>query len=201
MSIKSLHASCFGLNPKPRQMVTYSKRDKLKKSSEAEYNRRLEWKEKFNDPAENTVDEMMLVGDSLVPDPYSISQSLVLFLEEAFFLHCNLSCLQICDLDGKVLQTDDIWRKFCKLKETFVECFVSYLYLKSKNWVIKSGIKFGGDFREYNEANAVKILILYFPISSAVQAESSTLSRFVHHHRIQNGSQVQPRISHKRENC
>lgn len=148
-SIKSLHSSCFGLNPKPRQMVTFNKRDKMKKTSEAEFKRRLEWKEKFSDPSDEATNEMLLVGDNLVPDPFNIPHSLVLFLEEAFFLHQNLNCLQILNLDDELMETNAIWTQFCKVKERFVECYASYLYLKSKNWVIKSGLKFGGDFCKY----------------------------------------------------
>ncbi|XP_037710092.1 tRNA-splicing endonuclease subunit Sen2-1 isoform X4 [Drosophila subpulchrella] len=39
-----------------------------------------------------------------------------------------------------------------KLNERFVENLACYLYLKSKNWVIKSGIKFGGDFLIYKQS-------------------------------------------------
>lgn len=147
-SVKALLRSCFGLNSKPRQMVKYGENDQLK-VTESEYKRRAEWKEKFTKPDENSVNKTVLVGDNLVPDPFSISKSIVLFIEEAFFLNHDLNCLQILNLDDQKIQTDDVWIEFCKLKETFVECYVSYMYLKSKNWVIKSGIKFGGDFCEY----------------------------------------------------
>jgi tRNA-splicing endonuclease subunit Sen2 len=77
-----------------------------------------------------------------------IKESLDLMLEEAFFLHHSLQCLKILNLESEEILTDHLWRDFCELKHNFLECFVAYLYLKGKNWVIKSGIKFGGDFGE-----------------------------------------------------
>lgn len=77
------------------------------------------------------------------------SHSLVLFPEEALFLHQHVNCLEIRDLEDKPIHTERLWKIFCNLKESFVECYIAYLYLKSKNWVIKSGIKFGGDYCEF----------------------------------------------------
>lgn len=146
-SVEAIYESgCYGLNPKPRQAVTFNKQQSVKCISEAEYDRHSEWREKFGGSSTTTDDEIILVGDKTLPDPFKIPQSLVLFLEEAFFLHHSISCLEIRDLDDRPIASAEIWEKLCKLKPTFVECFVAYLYLKSKNWVIKSGMKFGGDF-------------------------------------------------------
>lgn len=71
-----------------------------------------------------------------------------LFLEEAFFLYHTLKCLRIMDLDDRELKTEDILKKFCEVKPDFIIKYVSYVFLRSKNWIVKSGLKFGGDFRK-----------------------------------------------------
>lgn len=82
-------------------------------------------------------------------DPFHIEETLVLTLEESFFLHNTLKCLQIMAVNGKEMQTSDILMKYCSLKPHFWTHFVAYSYLKSKNWIVKCGLKFGGDFRKY----------------------------------------------------
>lgn len=149
-SIKTIHESgCYGLNPKPRQLLQQNLRRPNKSITQAEYNRRLDWKGKFSDPEEKSVQESVLVDGHLLPNPYVIPDSLILFLEEAFFLLTNIRCLEIRDLDDSTIPADELWKTFCNIKDKFIECYVAYLYLKSKNWVIKSGAKFGGDFRKY----------------------------------------------------
>jgi tRNA intron endonuclease, N-terminal domain len=134
-SIKTIYESgCYGLNPKPRQALKHKKQQNP--ATEVELRREEEWRGMFGDPA----------TDETPPIPFNIPQSLVLFLEEAFFLQHTINCLEIRDLDDRPIPTEELWTTFCSLKETFVECFVAYLYLKSKNWLIKSGMKFGGEF-------------------------------------------------------
>ena len=139
-------SGCYGMNPKPRHANSFNNEQGLKTVSDTEYNRRLEWKEKFGGA---TDEEEIVVGGTVAVNPFDIPQSLVLFLEEAFFLHHYIHCLDIRDLNDESIPTELLWSRFCELKKTFVESFVAFLYLKSKNWVVKSGIKFGGDFREY----------------------------------------------------
>ncbi|CRK94236.1 CLUMA_CG007751, isoform A [Clunio marinus] len=150
-SIKAIHESgCYGINPKPRQATVYGQEKNITKLTEAEYKRHLDWKKKFGENSSFECDsEMVEVNNETVSDPFNISDTLVLFPEEAFFLHHIIECLKIQDLDNQIIPTKELWRKFCKLKESFVERYVTYLYLKSKNWVIKSGIKFGGHFLLY----------------------------------------------------
>lgn len=147
-SIQAIHeCGCYGLNPKPRQAVKFNRQEKMKTITEGEHKRRIEWKEKFGEELEDSEStEMVHVEDQVAQNPFEITQSLVLFVEEAFFLHHTIKCLDVRDLDDNRISTEELWSKLCKLKETFVETFVAYLYLKSKNWVIKSGMKFGGDF-------------------------------------------------------
>lgn len=75
-----------------------------------------------------------------------IEEPLILCLEEAFFLHWSLKCLTIHNLSNKVLETKELWIKFCNLKKNFVTSYVTYHYLRSLNWVVRNGFKFGGDF-------------------------------------------------------
>uniref|UniRef100_A0A182JT01 tRNA-intron lyase n=1 Tax=Anopheles christyi TaxID=43041 RepID=A0A182JT01_9DIPT len=89
------------------------------------------------------VQEANLDLDAVIKEP------LCLFLEEAFFLMHVLNILRLKDLHDNTLPVPDAFRKFRKVKRNFLACYCAYLYLKSKNWVIKSGIKFGGDFVIY----------------------------------------------------
>nr|XP_017088925.2 tRNA-splicing endonuclease subunit Sen2 [Drosophila bipectinata] len=79
-------------------------------------------------------------------------ETLLLGLEESCFLAYYLGKLDIKSPTGESMD----WRAFLdaamELNERFLENLACYLYLKSKNWVIKSGIKFGGDFLIYKES-------------------------------------------------
>ncbi|XP_049282802.1 tRNA-splicing endonuclease subunit Sen2 [Anopheles funestus] len=77
------------------------------------------------------------------------NEPLCLFLEEAFFLMHTLNILNLKDLFDKHIDTLEAFERFRKIKTNFLACYCAYLYLKSKNWVVKSGIKFGGDFVIY----------------------------------------------------
>ena len=114
--------------------------------SQNDYQRKLRWKETYLDEKSSPNEKLIKVEEQVVPDPFPISQSHVLILEEAMFLHKELKCLEIKDIDDNLMTTENLWKEFCDIKHNFVECYVGYLYLKSKNWVIKSGIKFGGHF-------------------------------------------------------
>lgn len=76
------------------------------------------------------------------------TEKLLLFPEEAFFLHFSLKCLEIRDKDDSPMSSDKCLREFVRIHPGFISSFVAYSYLRTKNWIIKSGIKFGGDFRE-----------------------------------------------------
>ncbi|XP_050078320.1 tRNA-splicing endonuclease subunit Sen2 [Anopheles maculipalpis] len=88
---------------------------------------------------------------NLEPNPSqdTVSEPLCLFLEEAFFLMHTLNILQLKDLFDKTIDMLEAFERFRKIKKNFLACYCAYLYLKAKNWVIKSGIKFGGDFVIY----------------------------------------------------
>lgn len=76
----------------------------------------------------------------------SATEKLLLFPEEAFFLSYSLNCLEIRRKDGSQMTHEECLVEFTKIHPQFITSFVVYTYLRSKNWVIKSGIKLGGDF-------------------------------------------------------
>lgn len=82
-------------------------------------------------------------------DPFPLEESLVLSLEEALFLQQSLRCLRILDLvENAELSADDFLSICCALKKNFVLHYLVYYYYRSKSWIVKSGLKYGGDFRK-----------------------------------------------------
>ncbi|XP_022228067.2 tRNA-splicing endonuclease subunit Sen2-1 [Drosophila obscura] len=79
-------------------------------------------------------------------------ETLLLGLEESCFLAYYLEVLDIKNLLGTSLDWEGFLKAAQDLNDRFVENLACYLYLKSKNWVIKSGIKFGGDFLIYEQS-------------------------------------------------
>lgn len=77
-------------------------------------------------------------------------ETLCLGLEEAFFLSFYLRVLKICDEDSNEMSFERFLQEALGINNMFVESLASYLYLKSKGWVVKSGLKFGGNFCKYN---------------------------------------------------
>ncbi|XP_058166550.1 tRNA-splicing endonuclease subunit Sen2 [Anopheles ziemanni] len=76
-------------------------------------------------------------------------EPLCLFLEEAFFLMHQLNMLKLQSLDDEPIGVAEAFQKFQNANKRFFAGYCAYLYLKSKNWIIKSGLKFGGDFVIY----------------------------------------------------
>lgn len=86
---------------------------------------------------------------NLVEDPFPIEDALALLPEEAFFLHFSLRCLKIMNFDQThEFTTDELLAKFCHTDSKFIQKFIVYHFYRSKNWIVKSGLKFGGDFRK-----------------------------------------------------
>ncbi|CAH0563999.1 unnamed protein product [Brassicogethes aeneus] len=83
-------------------------------------------------------------------DSSNIKEKLFMGLEEAFFLASAVKCLNITH-NNNILCDDEIWNLFSKENNLFQENYVVYYYYRSKNWVVKPGIKFGGDFLLYKE--------------------------------------------------
>lgn len=75
-----------------------------------------------------------------------IQEKLMLTPHEAFFLQYGLGCLQIVNLDNTLLNIEKCWELFTLADKNFVSKYVVYHYYRSKGYVVKPGIKFGGDY-------------------------------------------------------
>lgn len=77
---------------------------------------------------------------------------LILSMEETFFLCHIVKCLKVVDmLSGEPISAEDLWRKFTTFNKRFIISYVTYLYFKSLNWVVKTGLKYGGNFGKCSE--------------------------------------------------
>lgn len=114
------------------------------------------WSDKF---AQKKIHKILVVPDSdsdnedyfrnLKPE-YQIDSSylkehLQLSLEEAFFLFDAVKCLKIYQNKAN-LSSEEAWMLFSQSEKSFIPNYAVYYYFRTKNWVVKSGLKFGGDF-------------------------------------------------------
>ncbi|XP_011189555.2 tRNA-splicing endonuclease subunit Sen2 [Zeugodacus cucurbitae] len=97
------------------------------------------------------------------------TESLSLELEESAFLAYFHGILCIQDIQSKKLQYNEFFEAAKNVNPNFLECLGCYLYLKSKGWIIKSGIKFGGNFLIYKRGpryNHASFIIFVQPKSN-----------------------------------
>lgn len=78
-------------------------------------------------------------------DSSNLKEVLNLSLEEAFFLSYYVQCLDIYNSD-ELLSKQKAWELFKETDKYFIQNYPVYHHFRSNNWVVKSGIKFGGDF-------------------------------------------------------
>lgn len=72
-----------------------------------------------------------------------------LTFEEAFFLFYKLKCIKI-SLQGRCLENEvDLWRSIRSFKPNFATSYKAYSHLRSKNWIVRSGLQYGVDFVVY----------------------------------------------------
>lgn len=76
----------------------------------------------------------------------SLQEKLILTLEEAFFLLYGLGCLQVVYNDHHIFNIEECWKAFSQSNSQFIERYVVYHYFRSKGYIVKPGIKFGGDY-------------------------------------------------------
>ncbi|XP_011647003.1 tRNA-splicing endonuclease subunit Sen2 isoform X2 [Pogonomyrmex barbatus] len=88
---------------------------------------------------------------------FPIREALHLTFEETFFLLFGLGCLQVVHFDGSLLNINSAWLYFCKEKPDFLQKYIVYHYYRSKGWIIKPGVKYGGDFFEVVDADSLII--------------------------------------------
>lgn len=74
----------------------------------------------------------------------------ILSLQEAFYLHHCLSCLDIIDTKGSQLSSSECWQLFAEqIGKRFVPLLVAYIHLRSFGWVVRCGVTMGTDFLIY----------------------------------------------------
>lgn len=76
-------------------------------------------------------------------------------MEEAFYLQYYLKCLKIVDEDKRFLNDEELWLYMKSKKETFADFYKAYSHLRTKNWVVMSGVRYGVDFVAYHHHPAL----------------------------------------------
>ena len=97
-----------------------------------------------SDPETN--DYLNHINPRIEIEGFPVKETLHLTFEETFFLMFGLGCLRVVDFQGKMLSIKEAWNHFCKEDAFFVQKYVIYHYYRSKGWVVKPGLKYGGDF-------------------------------------------------------
>ncbi|KAG7196689.1 hypothetical protein KM043_016021 [Ampulex compressa] len=103
------------------------------------------------DSESETEDYLKTVKPQIKCEGFPVQEALHLTFEETFFLLYGLGCLQVINFDGSLLDVNDAWLYFCKVEKSFVQKYVVYHYFRSKGWVVKPGLKYGGDFLLYKQ--------------------------------------------------
>ncbi|XP_056849773.1 tRNA-splicing endonuclease subunit Sen2-2 [Raphanus sativus] len=86
---------------------------------------------------------------TLVLSPEKVKKWIQLSFEEALYLHYNLKCIKIY-LQGRCLEKEvDAWMYMRSKRPNFPIFFKAYSHLRSKNWVLRSGLQYGVDFVAY----------------------------------------------------
>lgn len=93
--------------------------------------------------------------EGIVSEENDVVEHLYLMLEEAFFLTFVLECLTVL-YQNKSMNVNEMWEKFQQAQPYFIEKYIAYHYYRSRGWVVKSALKFGGDFGKF-DLNNIKI--------------------------------------------
>ncbi|KAM0912620.1 hypothetical protein ACQ4PT_012681 [Festuca glaucescens] len=76
--------------------------------------------------------------------------------EEVFYLHHALKCISVCKSEGETRVSEgELWDHLCSASESFPEMYKAYAHLRSKNWVVRSGLQYGTDFVAYRHHPAL----------------------------------------------
>ncbi|XP_048334024.2 tRNA-splicing endonuclease subunit Sen2-1 [Ziziphus jujuba] len=76
-------------------------------------------------------------------------------LEEAFYLCYSLKCLNIVGEDKCLMNVEEFWLLMKSRKAIFPDFYKGYSHLRMKNWVVKSGSRYGVDFVAYRHHPAL----------------------------------------------
>lgn len=156
---KILQCAAFGKGNLSRGFPAFDKsQDIIRKR---QFINRKKWSQKF--PKSENIKKVVVIPDSsdsetdyfdnLKPeyqiDSSKLQETINLSLPEAFFLLKYIKCLEI-SYQGEALDADKCWNLFSSTYKHFLQDYVCYHHFKCKNWAVKTGIKFGGDFCEYS---------------------------------------------------
>lgn len=86
-------------------------------------------------------------------DRSGLNETINLDLTEAYFL-CKYTQSLIIEQNGIVLNSQQCWDKFIAEDRFFIQNYICYHHFRRKNWVVRSGLKFGGDFLLYKQGPA-----------------------------------------------
>ena len=89
------------------------------------------------------------IKSKIEKEGFPVNETLHLTFEETFFLMYGLGCLQLMQYDGSIFTIKNAWNHFQQQDKYFIQKYVVYHYFRSKGWVVKQGLKYGGDFREF----------------------------------------------------
>jgi len=82
------------------------------------------------------------------------SDKIVYMLEEAFFL-VETGKMEIFSSSYKILKKNDVLKKIIKIDKKFGIKYVVFRDLRKKGQIVKSGLKFGADFRVYEKGKKI----------------------------------------------
>nr|BAK04313.1 predicted protein [Hordeum vulgare subsp. vulgare] len=77
--------------------------------------------------------------------------------EELFYLLHALNCIAVVESASKdnPMSQGELWDRLCSASESFPETYRAYSHLRSKNWVVRSGLQYGADFVAYRHHPAL----------------------------------------------
>lgn len=118
--------------------------------------------------------------------PGNVVETLILTHEEAFFLMHFLEVLEIKDTKDKVLTSEELFTTFNEFNSYFTRRIVAYIYLKSKNWIIRDGTKFGSDFLIYKKS--IRVYHASFIVHVIADSNKSQKDLQGHHRTAENAA-------------
>nr|BAK05284.1 predicted protein [Hordeum vulgare subsp. vulgare] len=75
--------------------------------------------------------------------------------EEVFYLCHALKCISVESASKELMSQGELWDHLCSASESFPEMYKAYSHLRSKNWVVRSGLQYGTDFVAYRHHPAL----------------------------------------------
>uniref|UniRef100_A0ACD5WHE0 Uncharacterized protein n=1 Tax=Avena sativa TaxID=4498 RepID=A0ACD5WHE0_AVESA len=76
--------------------------------------------------------------------------------EEVFYLCHTLKCVSVkSESREKQMSEGELWDHLCSASDSFPEMYKAYSHLRSKNWVVRSGLQYGTDFVAYRHHPAL----------------------------------------------